>query len=131
MSHTNMKSKTLKLIDQYLSIINEQDANQDPNAQPEMEQPQDVQQAVDPNAQETGDTTMPLTSQGEDGYISMLIDAALYKPSPEEEKSLLNLQNVMQMKRYENAREEVLPSILTIIVKETQANSLRNNLNKI
>ena len=127
-----MKSKTLKLIDQYISLILEQDQEQDPNLdQQEMDQPQDVQQAVDPNAQDMEDEIMPLTSSGEEKYISDLVDAALFQPSPEEAKTLLNLQNVMQMKRFKNAREEVLPMVLSIISSETQAGGLRKNLSKI
>jgi hypothetical protein len=126
-----MESKTLKLIDNYLKIIAEQ--GEDPSMQQEqpMEQPQDVQDAVDPNAGSTEDETMPLTSQGEDKYIADLIDAALFEPSSEEATTLLNLQNVMQMKRFKNAREEVLPLLLSIISSETQAGDIKKDLSSI
>lgn len=126
-----MKSKTLNLIEKYQRLIREQGEDPsmvDPNA---MQQPQDVQGAVDPNAGDAGEEEIPLTSQGEDEYIANLIDAALYKPSAEDAKTLLNLQNVMQMKRYENSREEVLPLVLSLISPETQNGDLKNNLNSI
>ena len=126
-----MKSKTLSLINNYHRLIKEQgeDLNIDPNA---MDQPQDVQGAVDPNAEAAPtEEEVPLTSQGEDEYIANLIDASLFKPSAEDAKTLLNLQNVMQMKRYQNAREEVLPLVLSLISPETQNGDLKNNLNSI
>lgn len=127
-----MKSKTLNLINRYHRLLSEQ--GEDPNAMPPqegMDQPQDVQDVVDPNAASAEDETMPLTSQGEEKYITDLIDAALFAPSPEDSKTLLNLQNVMQMKRFKNAREEVLPIVLSIISSETQAGNLKQNLDKI
>lgn len=90
-------------------------------------QPEDVQDVT----QDTPDETMPMTSAGEDEYIQNMIDAALFEPSPEEAQTLLNLQSVMQMKRYTNAREEVLPTVLSIIGSSTQANGLKQNLNNI
>lgn len=127
-----MKSKTLELIDSYLRVIKEQE--EDPNMMqqdPTMGQPQDVQDAVDPNAEPVEDETMPLTSQGEEKYISELIDAALFEPSAEDATTLLNLQNVMQMKRFKNAREEVLPLVLLIISPETQAGDIKKDLNTL
>lgn len=120
-------------MNKYHRLLKEQ--GEDPNMQ-QMEpdpsqQPQDVQDAVDPNAEEPADETMPLTSQGEDQYISDLIDAALFSPSSEDARTLLNLQNVMQMKRYSNAREEVLPLVLSIISAETQGGDLKKDLNNI
>jgi hypothetical protein len=127
-----MKSKTLQLINKYHKLLNEQ--GEDPNMQqPPMQDqpPQNVQDAVDPTAQPDAEETMPLTSQGEDKYISDLIDAALFEPSAEDARTLLNLQNVMQMKRYKNAREEVLPLVLSIISSETQGGDLKKDLNTI
>jgi len=124
-----MKSKTLQLINRYHRLIREQGEDpsmeQDPNA---MEQPQD---AVDPNAGGAGEEELPLTSQGEDKYIADLIDAALFEPSAEDARTLLNLQNVMQMKRYKNAREEVIPLVLSLISSETQGGDLKKSLNSI
>lgn len=126
-----MKSKTLKLINSYLKVINEQ--GEDPNMQPDpsAEQPQDIQDTVDPNAPTGEEEIVPLTSQGEEKYIADLIDAALYEPSAEDARTLLNLQNVMQMKRFRNAREEVLPLVLSLISSETQAGDIKKDLNKI
>lgn len=128
-----MKSKTLQLINKYHRLLKEQ--GEDPNIQPmegdPSQQPEDVQDVVDPNAQESEQETIPLTSQGEEEYISNLIDAALFEPSAEDATTLLNLQNVMQMKRFRNAREEVLPMVLSIISPKTQEGDLTKNLNKL
>jgi hypothetical protein len=128
-----MKSKTLQLINKYHRLLKEQ--GEDPNMQ-QMEQdpsqqPEDVQGAVDPTAEAPQEETMPLSSQGEDKYIADLVDAALFEPSAEDARTLLNLQNVMQMKRYKNAREEVLPLLLSIISSETQGGDLKKDLNNI
>lgn len=119
-----MKSKTLRLIDGYLKIIKEQGeipdmAQGDPS--------QDVQNTTAPAPQET----MPMSSAGEDKYISDMIDAALFEPSPEQANTLLNLQSQMQMKKYSNAREEILPSVLGIIAASTSGGDLKKQLNKI
>jgi hypothetical protein len=130
-----MKSKTLQLINRYHRLLNEQ--GEDPNMQqPPMEgdpnqQPQNVQDVVDPNAETGEEEIMPLTSQGEEKYIADLVDAALFEPSAEDARTLLNLQNVMQMKRFKNAREEVLPLVLSIISSETQGGDLKKNLSEI
>jgi hypothetical protein len=128
-----MKSKTLQLINSYHRLIKEQ--GEDPNAQqdPSMaqEQPQDVQGMVDPNAGDAGEEELPLTSQGEDKYIANLIDAALFEPSAEDARTLLNLQNVMQMKRYKNSREEVLPMVLSLISSETQSGDIKKDLSRL
>lgn len=128
-----MKSKTLQLINLQYRILKEQ--GEDPNAaqDPAMaqEQPQDVQGMVDPNAGSAGEEELPLTSQGEDKYIADLIDAALFEPSSENARTLLNLQNVMQMKRYKNAREEVLPLVLSLISNETQAGDIKKDLSRL
>lgn len=127
-----MKSKTLRLINAYLKIIKEQ--GEDPNApqqDPNMDQPQDVQDAVDPNTPLETEDEMPLTSQGEEEYISNLIAAALFEPSSDDARTLLNLQNVIQMKRFKNAREEVLPLILSIISPKTQETDIKRDLDRI
>jgi len=118
-----MKSKTLQLISRYNRILTEQD--EDPNMQqPDISDPSMQQPEAPPEE-------APLTSQGEDEYISSLVDAALFKPSVEEARTLLNLQNVIQMKRYTNAREEILPLVLSIISPETQAGDIKSDLDKI
>lgn len=122
-----MKSKTLTLINYHTRLLKEQPEEQpDPNAQ---QSPQDVQQVTEPAPQPQ--ETEPLTSEGENEYITNLIDAALFKPSAEEAKTLMNLQNVMQLKHYENAREEVLPFVLAIIHSENSAKDLKQNLSSL
>lgn len=126
-----MKSKTLRLIDHYTKILVEQ--GEDPNQMPPQEgeqAPQDVQSVTQPEPPDEQETE-PLTSQGEDEYITNLISAALFKPSAEDAKTLMNLQNVMQLKRYTNAREEVLPMVLSIINPESQNSQLKQNLSSI
>ena len=123
-----MKSKTLKLINSYLHLMEQ---GENPEEVPQEQQPQDVQDMVDPNANASQEETMPFTSQAEEKYISDLVDAALFEPSPEDVKTLLNLQNVMQMKRFRNAREEVLPLVLSIISPETQAGDIKKDLSSI
>lgn len=123
-----MKSKTLQLINKYHKLLREQDdAGMQEQPTPEGG---DVQDVVDPTAQEPQEE-MPLTSQGEEEYISSLIDAALFKPSAEEAKVLLNYQSVMSSKRYTNAREEILPGVLAIISPQTQDADLRQSLSQI
>jgi hypothetical protein len=127
-----MKSKTLQLFEKYFTILEQgEDPNMQQMEQDPSQQPQDVQDAVDPSAEAPQEETMPLSSQGEDKYIADLVDAALFEPSAEDARTLLNLQNVMQMKRYKNAREEVLPLLLSIISSETQGGDLKKDLNSI
>lgn len=122
-----MKSKTLQLINRLLK-----EQGEDPNMEQDPNAPQDVQGAVDPNAPPAPtEEEMPLTSQAENQYISDLVDAALFEPSSEDARTLLNLQNVMQMKRFTNAREEVLPMVLSLIRSETNGGDLKKDLNTI
>lgn len=79
---------------------------------------------------ESGET-MPLTPEGEDQYISDLIDAALFEPSSEDATTLLNLQSVMKLHKYTNSREEVLPTVQTIIGSSTQAGDLKQNISDL
>jgi hypothetical protein len=128
-----MKSKTIELINYYTRLLKEQ-AEEDPMQQGAEMPPVggDVQDVVEPQAEAPQEQeTAPMTSEGENEYIANLIDAALFKPTAEEAKTLMNLQNVMQLKRYTNAREEVLPMVLSIISPETQSNSLKQNLSDI
>jgi hypothetical protein len=126
-----MKSKTLQLINYYTNLIKEQ--GEDPSQMPQepgMEQPQ---QGAPPPPQEAPEPeeTAPMTSEGENEYITNLINAALFKPSAEDAKTLMNLQNVMQLKRYTNAREEVLPMVLSIISSESQSGDLKQNMDQL
>lgn len=123
-----MKSKTLKLIDGYLKIIREQGEMPD-MSQEQPDPSQDVQNSTEPAP--AAEETMPLSSVGEDKYIADMIDAALFEPSPEQANTLLNLQSQMQMKKYSNAREEILPSVLAIISASTSGGDLKKQLNKI
>jgi hypothetical protein len=83
------------------------------------------------NPEPVEDETMPLTSEGEDRYISDMIDAALFEPSAEDARILQNFQSVMKMKRYKNAREEILPTLLNIIRPKTEENDIRSQLNNV
>ena len=128
-----MKSKTLALFDYYHHLLKEQggDPNQiqgDPSQQQGSAPPSPD---VTENPQPTPDETMPMSSEGEDKYISDLIDAALFEPSPEDANTLVNLQSQMQMKKYTNAREEILPAILRIINSSTQGGDLRKAMNDL
>jgi hypothetical protein len=106
-------SKTLKLIRRF---------HEDVGGNPQ----EDVTEAP----QQTPDT-MPMTSDGENEYISDMIDAALFSPSSEDAQTLLNLQSVMKLKRFTNAREEILPTILGIIRSESESKDMKSNLNHI
>ena len=119
-------SKTLKLIRQFHEALEDggqEQPQQDPNAQPSPDATE--------NPEPTPEETMPMTSEGENQYISDLVDAALFAPSAEDAQTLLNLQSVMKLKRFTNAREEVLPTILSIISSSTQAKDLKSDLNNI
>jgi hypothetical protein len=123
--------KTLNLINHYIRVIEEQ-GEQMPENPEEMEgfDSSGGESVVD-NPEPIEDETMPLTSEGEDRYISDLIDAALFEPTPDDALTLQNLQSVMKMKRYKNARQEVLPLILGLIRPETEVVELRDDLNEI
>jgi hypothetical protein len=116
-----MASKTLKLIRDYHNLLNEADGD--------MEQP--TPEAPQPETAPAPPEELPITSELENDYISNLIDAALFEPSSQEANTLLNLQSVMQMKRFTNARDEVLPVVLAIISKSTDNGDLRKQLNTI
>jgi hypothetical protein len=105
-----MKSKTIKLINRYARLLREQG-----------EDPSDSQQAEDPPLEEepveedVPEEDVPPTSQAEDRYVQYLIDAALFIPSPTQHKTLNNLQSIVNMKQYKNARQEILPFVLPMI----------------
>jgi hypothetical protein len=126
--------KTLKLIAHYHKILREQAEEMPENPEnPEEfdtsggESPEDV---LD-NPEEMPQEEMPMTSEGENQYISDLIDAALYEPTSEDARLLTNLQSVMKMKKFTNAREEILPTILNVIRPATEENDIRDDLNQI
>lgn len=127
-----MKSQTLALFDYYYRLLREQ--GEDPNqmqGDPSQQQAPPQSPDVTENPQPTPEETMPMSSEGEDKYISDLIDAALFEPSPEDANTLVNLQSQMQMKKYTNAREEILPTILRIINSSTQGGDLRKAMNDL
>lgn len=128
----NKLRKTTSLFRLYHKVLKEQ-----------LDQPQEDgqfdstagQEPVSPDVTEnpTGETDeqMPMTSAGEDKYIADLIDAALFEPSSEDATLLSNLQSAMKMKKYKNAREEILPTILNIIRPETESSDIRSSLDKL
>ena len=127
-----MKSKTLKLINSYIRVINEADMEFDPNAMGDeagmdQEQPDPTEMQGGPDVEDE----MPMTSEGENEYISNLIDASLYEPSPEDATTLNDLRSMMDLKKFTNAREEILPTVLNIIRPSTEDGDIRNMLDDI
>lgn len=123
-------SKTFRLIDHYGKVILEQDGQLPPDQEGFDSGAGETQDVLD-NPEPTPSQEMPLTSAGEEKYIADLIDAALFEPSSEDSKTLANLQSAMQLKKYTNAREEILPIVLNIIRPSTEASDIRNDLNQI
>jgi len=74
---------------------------------------EDMQSTASPEESQIGD--QDLTSEGELFYIQNMVDAAIYEPTPDEKATLLDIQDVLKNKQYTSARNEVLPTILTII----------------
>lgn len=115
-----MSSKTLALIEKYERNLREQD-----------EDSIGLDDVTDIQDEPVQDEVIPMTSAGENEYISNMIDAALFEPSSEEAQTLTNLQSVMKMKKYRNAREEILPLVLNIISPSSDAKDIRSTLNTI
>ena len=126
-----MKSKTLAAIAYYEKLIKEQ--GEDMSTDPTMGQapPPDPSQDVTENPAPTPDETAPLTSEGENKLIEAVVNAALFVPSPEQATELENYQNVMQLKRFTNARDEVLNPVLGIISNVPQDASIKQSINRI
>jgi hypothetical protein len=123
--------KTLNLFKHYQRILKEQ-AEEDMNLEgQDSEFDTSGGEDVLDNPEPVEDETMPLTSEGENRYIADMIDAALFEPSAEDARVLQNFQSVMQMKRYKNAREEILPILLNIIRPKTEENDIRSKLNNM
>lgn len=122
--------KTSCVFDHYYTILKEQGENL-PTPEEGFDtsggQSPDVTQNPQPSSQEE----MPMTSEGEEKYIADLLDAALFEPSSEDARTLANLQGVMRMKRFKNAREEILPLILNIIRPSTESTDIRDGLDKL
>lgn len=123
-------TKTSKVFAHYEKVLKEQ-GEQVPQPEEGFDstggQSPDVTQNVAPQPQEE----VPMTSEGEEKYIADLIDAALFEPSSEDARTLTNLQGVMKLKKYTNAREEILPLILNIIRPSTESNDLRAGLDSL
>lgn len=119
-------SKTQSLFKHYHRILREQGEQITDEFDTTGGEVPNVTDTVEPDQEE-----MPMTSEGEDRYIADMIDAALYSPTPEDSQILTNLQSVMKMKRFKNAREEVLPTVLGIIRPESDGNDLRDSLNNV
>lgn len=122
--------KVDKLFDHYYKMLKEQ-GEQIPNEGEGFDasggQSPDVTENPQPESQEE----MPMTSEGEEKYISDLVDAALFEPSSEDARTLQNLQSVMKMKKFTNAREEILPVVLNIIRPSTESADLRQDLDRL
>ncbi len=94
-------------------------------------QPPAASPDVTDNVVAAPEETVPMTSEGEEKYIADLIDAALFEPSSEDAATLTNLQSVMQMKKFTNAREEILPRVLNIIRPSTESSDIRKSLDTL
>lgn len=125
-----MSSKTLQLINRYRKVLVEQGGLPPADEFNTSPQEGDVTDMQDPNA-DANQEEIPMTSEGEEEYISNLIDAALFEPSPTDAKTLTDLQSIVKMKKYNNAREEILPVILNIIRPATDSNSIRQSLDNV
>ena len=128
--------KTLKLIENYKRILLEQ--GEEGMSPEEMQGMQGMEgqegmegQDVTEMPEEPMQEEMPFTSESENQYIEDLIDAALYEPSSEDAKTLTDLQGIVKMKKFTNAREEILPTLLKIIRPSTEDNDIRGELNNI
>lgn len=113
-----MKSKTLALFEQY------EDELQNPESEVDVTE-------VETGAPSPEKEIMPMTSEGENEYISNMIDAALFEPSPEDANTLNDLRSMMDLKQFTNAREEVLPTILNVIRPSTESSTIRNDLDDV
>lgn len=122
-----MSKKTLQLIQQYKRILKEQSEGIPSDNEFDSSNGQDVTNVVEPTPEET----VPMTSEGENAYIENLIDAALFSPSSEDAKTLTDLQSQMQMKKFTNARDEILPTILNIIKPRTEEKDIRGSLDQV
>jgi len=124
-----MSDKTLQLIERYHRLLKEQGEEQ---PMPDEEQGFDTAAAEQEMPQEEPiPEELPMTSEGEERYIADIIDAALFEPDSDDAQLLLNLQSVMKMKKYENARDEVLPTVLNIIRPSSEGSDIRDSLNNI
>ncbi len=123
--------KTSNIFEHYYRVLKEQGENvpaPEEGFDTSGGQSPDITQNPQPEASQE---EMPMTSEGEEKYIADLLDAALFEPSSEDARTLSNLQGVMRLKRYKNAREEILPLILNIIRPSTESTDIRDGLDKL
>jgi len=124
--------KTLKLMNHYLRVLREQGEE----GMEEMDEfdtsgGEEMEGVLD-NPEPVQDEIIPFTSQGENQYVSDLIDAAMYKPSATDADILQNLKSVMKMKGNEiNVRDEILPTIRRIIQISSDESDIRDRLDDI
>lgn len=130
-----MKSKTLKLIEKYHRIL-EQD-QQDPNAGME-EAPQEGQSPPEMPAQEA--ETIPLSSPSEIRYIEDVVLAALMEPPSGEDR--IRLENILDLLRRpdniqriqssgQTAKDLYQSQVLPIIRPAQQGRTIRDNLDQL
>lgn len=129
-----MKSKTLKLIEQYRKDLLEQ---ADPTVAPEGEVPMEDPAATPAPEAEQEPQVLQMTTAAEDEYIKNIIDAALFEPSsvsPEQTRALLDLQEIMMNKDatdVTNARADVYPVVMSIIGKEPEERGFKKIIGKV
>ena len=125
-----MSDKTIQLIERYHRLLKEQ-GEQEQEQAPDEEQGFDTAGAEEEMPQEEPiPEEVPMTSEGEERYIADIIDAALFEPASDDAQLLLNLQSMMKMKKYQNARDEVLPAVLNIIKPSTEGSDIRDSPRK-
>ena len=123
-------SRTLRLIEGYMKVLKEDAGNPEMAEMGSALPPEGGGDVTENPAPDASQDQMPMTSEGENEYIANLIDAALFSPSPEDAKTLNDLQGAMKLKRYTNAREEILPIVLGIIQPSTSGGDLKSSLVK-
>lgn len=126
----HMFSKTSSVFAHYDRILLEQDG-QIPDPEQGFDSAGGVSPDVTQNPAPQPQEEVPMTSEGEEKYIADLIDAALFEPSSEDVRVLTNLQGVMKLKKFKNAREEILPTLLNIIRPSTESSDIRSGLDQL
>lgn len=117
-----MRSKTLNLINHYYKIIKEQDENGLP--------PENMESSPN-NVEPDNQDTMPLTSQGENELIKIMVDAAIFAPNADQSKELMDMQSLIQTKKVTNLREDILPRILSMLPSIEERKTIPPVINNI
>ena len=129
-----MKSKTLELFKHYNRLLKEQgeDMTTDPTMGQDLNQSAqpDPSQDVTENPESTEDVA-PLTSVGENQLIQNVVDAALFKPSPEQFIELQDFQNKIKTKNFTNARTDILTPVLTMISDIPADSEIKQSINQV